>query len=306
MEFAIRTVGLSKVYKGDLGKKPVLGLEELNLEVEQGEVYAFLGPNGAGKTTTIKILTRLLFPDKGDVWLFGMKNTIPSAMKRVGYLPEQPSLYGYLSGTEFLDFIGRLFGLNKAERSLRIPNLLERVGLNQRGEDAIRGYSRGMMQRLGMAQALINDPDLLILDEPMASLDPVGRKDFRDLILGLKKEGKTIFFSSHILSDAEMIAERVCILNKGRQVRVGKLDEIVSDQVNTVEVTFSLDPKHHDKVLFKDADILFQDQRVMIRLSQEAMLPDLLKGIQEWGGTVVSVVPQKKTLEAFFMSEVGR
>ena len=183
---------------------------------------------------------------------------------------------------------------------------MERVGLSRRGNDAIRGYSRGMVQRLGMAQTLMNNPDLLILDEPMASLDPIGRKDFRDLILELKGEGKTIFFSSHILSDAEMIADRVCILNEGRQVRIGTLDEIVSSQVCSVDVIFTLDLKHHWKVAVDGADIVFHDRRVMVRLPGEDSLPGMLERIKEWRGEIVSIVPQKKTLEDFFMSEVRR
>ena len=303
---AIRTEGLTKIYKGELGQKPVVGLESLDLAVEPGEIYAFLGPNGAGKTTTIKLLTRLLHPTGGRVWLFGQPNTHRVSMEKVGYLPEQPNLYGYLMGREFLDFIARIFGLDSQTRKQRIPELLDRVGLGSRSDVAVRGYSRGMVQRLGLAQALMNDPQLLILDEPMASLDPVGRKDFRDLILELKAAEKTIFFSSHILSDAEMIADRVGILNNGKLVNVGTLDALVGSQVTSVEVTFALDLDRHPQMDLRGKDVVVQGQKVMVRLKDEEAVSPLLKRVDESGGRVVSVVPQRKTLEDLFMAEVRR
>lgn len=300
----IQTEGLTKVYKGDFWKKGVVGLENLNLEVEEGEVYAFLGPNGAGKTTTIKLLMRLLFPTRGKVWILGQRNTSRSSMENVGYLPEQPSMYGYLSGREFLDFIARIFGMDIDTRQKRIPELLRKVGLEDRCDFPIRSYSRGMVQRLGLAQAIINDPLLIILDEPMASLDPVGRKDFRDLIFELKNRGKTIFFSSHILSDAEMVAGRVGILNDGRLVSVGKLDDLVSSQITSVEVTFILEPEKLSKIDLGTEDIVVRDQKVMVRLEKEEAVPDLLDLVAQSGGRVVSVVPQRKSLEDIFMAKV--
>ena len=212
-EYAIKTRELTKIYrevtKGGLVRRTVVALDDLNLEVHHGEVFAFIGPNGAGKTTTIKLLTRLIYATKGQIWISGQLNTSRKAMEHVGYLPEQPNLYGHLSGREFLDFIGRIFGLDIKIRKKRINSLINKVGLEKRADHRIQGYSRGMIQRLGLAQALINDPSILILDEPMSNLDPLGRKEFRDQILMLKNENKTIFFSSHILSDAEMISDRV-------------------------------------------------------------------------------------------------
>jgi len=303
---AIRTEGLTKIYKGELGQKSIVGLEDLNLEVFEGEVFAFLGPNGAGKTTTIKLLTRLIYPTKGKVWILGRQNTTRLSMEKVGYLPEQPQLYGYLTGGEFLDFLSRIFGLDSEVRKRRTAELLDRVGLGRQKDLLIRNYSRGMMQRLGLAQALINDPSLLILDEPMASLDPIGRKDFRDLILELKRQGKTIFFSSHILSDAEMIADRVGILNHGRQVSVGRLGDLVSSQVTSVEVTFVLDPTKLSQSDLGTKDVVVQAEKVLVHLREEEEVPDFLKRIERWGGRVVSVVPQRKSLEEVFMAEIGR
>jgi ABC-2 type transport system ATP-binding protein len=303
---AIRTESLRKIYKGDLGKKPVVGLDALDLEVECGIVYAFLGPNGAGKTTTIKLLTRLLHPTRGKAWIFGRENTSRISMEKVGFLPEQPRLYGYLTGKEFLDFIARIFGLDTQTRKRRILELIERVGLEDRSDEAIRSYSRGMTQRLGLAQALMNDPDLLILDEPMASLDPIGRKDFRDLILELKERGKTIFFSSHILSDAEMVADRVGVLNRGRLVSAGTLEDIVGLQATSVEVTFTLAPEKMAKLNLSREDVVLQGNKAMVRLDNEGAVPDFLKRIDKAGGRIISVIPQRKSLESYFMSEIGR
>jgi len=302
----IRIENLTKVYKGELGQKSVVGLEDLRLDVEEGEVYAFLGPNGAGKTTTIKLLTRLLYPTRGKIWILGRLNTTRESMKHVGYLPEQPNLYGYLTGVEFLDFIARIFGLDAGTRKTRIGDLLHRVGLSGKGKQLIRSYSRGMLQRLGMAQALINDPALLILDEPMSALDPIGRKDFRDLILELKKGKKTIFFSSHILSDAEMVSDRVGILKEGRLIHTGKLDELVGSQASSIEVTFTFEPGAFPPSDLGVTDALFQDRKVMVRIHREEDLPDLIHRIEAKQGRLLSVVPLKKNLEDLFMAEIGR
>ena len=289
----------------DFWKKGILGLDQLDLEVSEGSVYAFVGPNGAGKTTTIKLLTQLLYPTRGGIWIFGKPTTSRLSRKKMGYLPEQPHLYGYLSGREFLDFIARLFGIDSSTRRKKIPELLKKVGLEMQGDQLIRKYSRGMMQRLGLAQAIINDPELLILDEPMASLDPIGRKDFRDLILELKDQGKTIFFSSHILSDAEMIADRIGILNKGKMVRVGNLNEIVHAQVSDVEITFDLERKKIADIDLKKWNGVVHDTRAMVKL-EEKDVSGFLRQINKWGGTVVSVVPRRKSLEEIFMAELRR
>lgn len=302
---AIKIRNLSKTYKGEIGQKDVVGLTELNLDVQAGEVFAFLGPNGAGKTTTIKILTRLLHPTSGEVWIWDQENTTPSCMEKVGYLPEQPQIYGYLTGGEFLDFIGRLFGLNRTDRENRIQTLVSKVGLKDKADLLVRNYSRGMMQRLGLAQALMNEPNLLILDEPMASLDPVGRKDFRDLILQLGKEGLTIFFSSHILSDAEMIADRVGIVNRGKLIRTGRLDELVSEQVRHVEITFSMMPENQKKLNLSDLNPVIQGSNILVHLQDEKDVSAFLKQIDAHDGRVISVIPQRQSLESYFISEVG-
>jgi len=302
----IETENLSKTYQGDFWKKGTPSLENLNLQVQAGEVYAFIGPNGAGKTTTIKLLTRLLLPTKGKIKILGQDNLSPSSLGQVGYMPEQPSFYSYLTGREFLRFIGRIFGLSKSKREKRIFDLLETVGLKGKGDLLVRKYSRGMMQRLGLAQALINDPALLILDEPMASLDPIGRKEFRDLILNLKDQGKSIFFSSHILNDAEMVADRVGILNHGKQIRVGKLDELIESQKEEIEVTFSIDEKKLPKLDVKLWNPVVHNKNVLVRMKNKDDVSQLLSKISSQGGEVISIIPQRKSLESLFMEEVGR
>ena len=300
MDLIIETRDLVK----DFGK--FHALKGITLEVPAGSIYGFVGPNGAGKTTTIKLLTRLLTPSAGRIWILGESNHLSRSMKNVGYLPEQPVLYGYLTGREFLDFIGRLYGIDRTGRKEQINNLIERVGLGSRADSLIRGYSRGMTQRLGLAQAMVNDPELLILDEPLSNLDPIGRKEIRDIILDLKKNGKSIFFSSHILSDAEMIADRVGILNQGRLVAVGDLESLDASRVSSIEITFVMNSSKLAKLkLDPDSTVILED-RIMTRLTDESKVSGMIKKIDGAGGRIISVVPQKQSLEDYFMTEVGR
>jgi len=306
-DFVIETENLTKVFRGELGQKDVTALQGLELKVERGRVYAFIGPNGAGKTTTIKLLTRLLFPTSGNIKILGVENSNPDAMLKVGYLPEQPGIYGYLTGEEFLDYIGRLFKIPPDVRKKRTADLLELVGIQRAKHTLVRNYSRGMTQRLGLAQALINDPELLILDEPMANLDPVGRRDFRDLILKMKDEGKTIFFSSHILSDAETIADQIGLINRGRLIKSGSLDELLSLQASDVEILFSL-PENKFSEIKGGLDQEYQmhsSGRVRVTIEKDKV-KSFLKKVDKWGGTLISVVPASQTLEAFFLDEIGR
>ncbi len=304
-ESAVHIENLTKVFKGEIGQKDFTAVDHLNLDVRQGEVFAFLGPNGAGKTTTIKLMMRLLYPTGGDISILGKSNKDPHTMQRVGYFPEQPNIYGYLKGYEFLDFMGDLFGLDRKVRQKRAKELLERLGLGEDGNRQVRSYSRGMVQRLGLAQALINDPMVLFLDEPMSNLDPIGRKDVRDLILELKSKGKTIFFSSHILSDAEMIADRVGILKKGKLVNVGPLDAWTGSGVQSVEVTFTL-PGGKQKKMGIGENAVIQGDKIMVRFEKEADVQPFIKKISDSGGTVISVIPEKASLEELFMAEMGR
>ncbi|OPX18302.1 hypothetical protein BXT86_01800 [candidate division WOR-3 bacterium 4484_100] len=210
-------------------------LNDINLEIYQGEVFGFLGPNGAGKTTTIKIITGLLRPNSGKVSIFGMPYDSLKAKQLIGYLPESPFFYDHLTGYEFLK-IHALLG-NCTDYKKKVYELLEKVGLKRAGNLQLRKYSRGMLQRIGIAQALITDPDLIILDEPLTGLDPIGRKEIKDLILEQKQKGKTIFFSSHILPDAEVICDRIGIIIEGKIMKVGELKQLLKKGIKTDEIS---------------------------------------------------------------------
>ncbi|MFO7889480.1 MAG: ABC transporter ATP-binding protein [bacterium] len=297
---------LTKVYKGGLEAKDVLALKNLHCIIHKGEVFAFIGPNGAGKTTTIKLITRLIFPTKGKIFIFGQENTSHISMSRVGYLPEHPNIYGYLKGREFLDFVAKLFKQNINVRKSKISELIELVGLTDNADKLIKNYSRGMVQRLALAQALVNEPDILILDEPMSGLDPVGRKDFRDLIINLKSEGKTIFFSSHILSDAEMIADRVAMINKGQLIKIDTLDEIVYEQTSCVEITFSLSAEELSKLPINKNKVVRHGDTMLITVSGKDEVRESIEKIVGLKGEIISVIPRRNRLEDVFIKELGR
>src|SRR4029079_3077382 len=225
---ALATHELTKEYAiGFWRKRPYLALDRLTLAVEPGEGFGFLGPNGAGKTTTLKLLMRWLFPTGGGAELLGKPIGDRSVKRRIGYLPENPYFYDYLTAEELLTYFAGLFGYTAADRRARVDRLLDEVGIGAERRLQLRKFSKGMLQRVGIAQALINDPDLVIFDEPMSGLDPLGRRDVRTLILRLRDRGCTVFFSSHVLSDAEALCSRVAILSKGRLVAAGKLSEIL-------------------------------------------------------------------------------
>jgi len=297
---------LTKVYKGGLEASDVLALKDLNCTIEKGEVFAFIGPNGAGKTTTIKLMTRLIFPTEGRIFIFGQENSSHVSMKKVGYLPEHPNIYGYLKGQEFLFFISKLFQQDTKVQKSRIFKLINQVGLTDNENKLIKNYSRGMVQRLALAQALINDPDILILDEPMSGLDPVGRREFRDLIMKLKYEGKTIFFSSHILSDAEMIADRVAMINKGQLIKIGKLDEIVYQQTSSVEITFSLSSEKLSELNINKHEIVKHKDTFMVNVADKKEAGELIGKILSLKGEIIFVIPHRNRLEDVFIKELGR
>ncbi|MFQ5946575.1 MAG: ABC transporter ATP-binding protein, partial [Anaerolineae bacterium] len=235
----LKTEGLTKEFRSGFWRSRVRVLHDLNLEVRQGETFGYLGPNGAGKTTTMNLIMGLIHPTTGRAWILGRDVSDVAVKAEIGFLPENPYFYTYLTGREFLDFYGQLFGIPYRERRRRIDELLDLVGLSKAGKLQLRKYSKGMLQRIGLAQALINDPQAVFLDEPMSGLDPVGRKEVRDLILDLKARGKTVFFSTHIIPDVEMICDRVGIIVNGRLIRVGPLDELLGSDVESIEITAS-------------------------------------------------------------------
>src|SRR6476660_5493328 len=224
-DLVVQTEQLSKIFRVGFWGKKVTAVDGINLEVRPGEVYGFLGPNGAGKTTTLKMLMGLIYPTSGQAWLFGRDLGDPQTKARLGFLPESPYFYDYLTSREFLGFYGHLFGRGGSVLGTRITDLWELVGIAHAKDLQLRKCSKGMLQRVGVAQALINDPERVVLDEPMSGLDPIGRRQVRDLIAGLRDTGVTVFFSSHIIADIEVLCDRVAILQKGRLAHLGRLEE---------------------------------------------------------------------------------
>jgi len=224
----VETLGLTKVYKDFWGRSKVHALVGLNLSIERGEIFGLLGPNGSGKSTTIKLLLGLIFPSAGKASVFGHAPGTPAVNQRLGYLPEESYLHRFLTGEETVDFYGRLFGLPPKERRRRTAELLDLVGLDRRARvRQLREYSKGMSRRIGLAQALVNDPDLLLLDEPTSGLDPIGTREMKDLILHLKSQGKTILLSSHLLADVQDVCDRIGILDRGRLKELGRVRDLL-------------------------------------------------------------------------------
>ncbi len=236
---AIETNQLAKTYTvGFWRKKPRIALRPLDLTVEEGEVFGFLGPNGAGKTTTLKLLMGLVFPTGGSARILGMEVDDPKVKAQVGFLPEQPYFYDYLTAKELLEYYGQLSGVPAKERKARVQRILGRVGLDDAARVQLRKFSKGMLQRVGLAQAILHDPMVVFLDEPMSGLDPMGRREVRNLIQELQQEGKTVFFSTHILSDAEALCDRVAVIHEGELRGVGAVAELTSRVHGKVEVVF--------------------------------------------------------------------
>ncbi|MFH0926733.1 MAG: ABC transporter ATP-binding protein [bacterium] len=305
---ALKTVKLRKEYITGFRRKKIVSLDSLNLEVEEGQIFGYLGPNGAGKTTTIKIIMGIIHPTSGSAKLLGKDFKDIEIKKEIGFLPEQPYFYDYLTAQEFLNFYGNLAGLLKKERQKRTDELLELVNLKEKAKEQLRRFSKGMLQRIGIAQAIINNPRLVVLDEPQSGLDPIGRKEVRDIIINLKEQGKTVFFSSHILSDAEMICDQVAILVKGKVREIGQLEELLEAKVKSTEVLF--DNINRDEIL-KQIENLSGNKLVkrinkilaMINVQENTnKVVDLVRGN---GGNIISVTPRKETLEELFIEKVG-
>lgn len=300
----LKLTDVSKTYSTGFIPKKIAALKSLSLHVRSGEVYAFLGPNGAGKTTTIKIILGILSADSGSVTIHGIDFQEKRARQEIGYLPDQPYFYDDLTALEYLQFVGRLHGLSKREIHYRAMELLDYVGLTGKEKQRLRNYSRGMLQRLGMAQALIHDPKLLILDEPMTGLDPIGRKEFRELILSLKEKGKTIFFSSHILADAEMISDRVGILHQGHLVREMELFELQSVKNQGLELTFQFFADQDVTRVKAPLEIELFDQSGVIHLKDQKSVFDAVRWVEQSGGTILSIQPKRQSLEDIFLEEM--
>ena len=303
----LRINGLTKEYRVGFGRRSVMALDHLDLEIEEGEVFGFLGHNGAGKTTTIKLLMGLVYPTSGEVWILDRSIRDVAVKQYIGFLPESPYFYEYLTAEEFLVFYGQLFGIGGLKLAKKIDELLELVSMTDARHRPLRKFSKGMLQRIGIAQALINDPRLVILDEPMSGLDPIGRRDVRDIILRLKHEGKTIFFSSHILPDVEMICDRIGILVNGRLKAVGTVQELAgASSVNSIElVVEDVSEAVIEEVRGLAATVMRRGNQVLIKLDDEERVNSLLDLILKQKGRVVSLTPHKRSLEDLFLTESG-
>lgn len=305
-EVVIDIIDLTKDYEvGFLKKRKVRALDQLNLEVRRGEIFGFLGPNGAGKTTTLKLLMRLIYPTQGSARILGHPIDDVSTRARVGYLPENPYFYDYLSGRELLEYTGALFGIPTEKARARGKELLQLVGLDlDRANRQLRKYSKGMLQRIGIAQALVNDPEIVFMDEPMSGLDPIGRREVRDLLLSLRTQGKTVFFSSHILSDVEALCDRAAILSRGTLVRCGTVNELTGIEDSAVEVVaLGIDSSALDRfsqTLSTLQSVNATPNGVHLVLGDEGEIEEALALIRQLGGKLLSVNPRRVSLEDVF------
>jgi len=301
---AIAARGLTKVYKAHVGRAAVRSLDDLHLDVGENEVFGFLGRNGAGKTTTIKLLCSLLRPTRGEAFVMGENVRSRASRRHIGYLPENPYFYEYLTPRETLDFYGRLEGLGAAARGREWEKLSGLLDLRPIAGQRVRAFSKGMRQRLGFAVALVGDPDVLILDEPMSGLDPLGRRVIRELILQMRDEGKTIFFSSHVLGDVEQICDRVGILVKGKLTVTGRIDQLLARKIDQVEVIVSgLDGPALEALTGKAASHRDSEAGRHLYAPDLGAANELVRLAHAAGGTLVEFNPVKESLEDYFMRE---
>ena len=303
---AIEIDNLTKDYEvGFWRKRKVRALDGLSLSVEHGQIFGFLGANGAGKTTTLKLLMRLIYPTVGTARILGRDIGDISMHARIGYLPENPYFYDYLTAREFLNYCAQLFGQDGTARTRRTDELLKRVNLDQKSWDRqLRKFSKGMLQRVGLAQALVNDPEIVFLDEPMSGLDPVGRREVRDLIASLRTQGKTVFMCSHILSDIEVLCDSVAILKDGRLAHAGSLDELRARETSLIEVIVTgADAATMNQQLGSAARVTTTAGGLRIEVADEKEVDEVISALRKANGKLVSVQPVRQSLEELFLDE---
>src|SRR5882724_2277085 len=300
----IEIQNLTKDYElGFWRKRKVRALDGLSLRVERGQIFGFLGANGAGKTTTLKLLMRLIYPTAGSAQILGHDISDVSMHARIGYLPENPYFYDYLTAREFLNYCGELFGRDRSTRKRRTEELLMRVNLEKKSWDRqLRKFSKGMLQRVGLAQALVNDPEVVFLDEPMSGLDPVGRREVRDLIASLRTEGKTVFMCSHILSDIEVLCDSVAILKGGSVARSGSLEELRAQATNAIEIVATgADATAIEQALSINVEVTSTPSGLHIQVTNERDVDVVIAALRQVNGKLVSVQPVRQSLEDLFM-----
>jgi ABC-2 type transport system ATP-binding protein len=303
-DVVLRAENLAKTFRLGFFRKRVEAVRDVSLDVRRGEVFGFLGPNGSGKTTTLKMLMGLVFPTRGRAEVFGLPVGSLSAKRRLGYLPETPYFYDYLTPEEFLDLVGALSDVPRAERRKRRDRLITRVGLDHARGRPLRKFSKGMLQRVGIAQALMGEPELVVLDEPMTGLDPVGRKEIRDLILELAAEGKTVFYSTHILPDVELTCDRVAMLFAGRIKSIGPLGDLLSARLLSTEVCLRPGPSGLP-ALPAGATQHRAAEGVAINLPEGANVDAFLTAALSAGASVLSVSTRKESLEDLFIRQAS-
>jgi ABC-2 type transport system ATP-binding protein len=300
---AIEILGLEKTYAvGFWRKKPRYALRPLHLAIEEGEVFGFLGPNGAGKTTTLKLLMGLIFPTAGSARILGMEVDDPRMKAQIGFLPEQPYFYDYLTARELLEYYGQLSGMDPRQRSRRVDEVLQRVGLPEVGGVQLRKFSKGMLQRVGIAQAILHDPKVVFFDEPMSGLDPMGRREVRDLMAQLKHDGKTVFFSTHILSDAEALCDRVGVIHQGELRGVGAVAELTSSVHGKGEVVWQGTTVPASlRALGAECHVSGDTVRAVI---SEANQDTALEALRRERLRLISVTPVRSSLEDYFIEKL--
>jgi ABC-2 type transport system ATP-binding protein len=302
---AIEVRDLAKTYRTPFRRKKVEALRGVSFRVERGQIFGFVGPNGAGKTTTIRTLMGLIRPTGGAATILGHPIPNRAARFRVGFLPEAPYFYDYLTIGEFLDLAGRLFGVPRDLRARRADQLIERVGLGRARSHRLKKFSKGMLQRAGLAQALMNDPELVVLDEPMSGLDPIGRKEVRDLILELREQGKTVFFSSHILTDIEAIADQVAIVARGKLEAQGAPTELLQRTVLGIDVTLAVAAEADRELTTGATRSRRAGGELSLTLPPETDVDLWLERARGKGAKLISLAPRHETLEDLFLRKVA-
>jgi ABC-2 type transport system ATP-binding protein len=310
MKFIVEIENLTKDYEvGFWKKKKVRALDGLRLQVEAGQIFGFLGGNGAGKTTTIKILMRLLFPTSGSARILGSDIKDIKMHAKIGYCPENPYFYDYLTARELMNYFGEFFGFDTAQRNQKTEELLTRVGLEEKDwNKQLRKFSKGMLQRVGLAQSLINQPEIVFLDEPMSGLDPIGRREIRELIADLRNQGTTVFMSTHILSDIEALCDQVAILRKGKLAATGVLDELLTQsgetqgfEINVKGISADVLQKSISEI--NGATVIAKASGANIQVADENDVEKVLQATKKLGGKLVSVQPFKQSLEELFVEK---